>query len=211
MTLDRETAKALFANPELNPTPAGTETPPPFAASTSLGSASRAKRGGFDWRLVAPLGVAAVCAGAIALVALPRDQAQEGRTVAASDLTAPPVTPPPAEPEPVAATPAAAEALAPSLPPSAERSPVVKQAAAQPKARAEPAPRRIAKRDEPSPRAASVEEATADVSATAPVAAPSAPPAPALGAPALGAPATVTLTPAAPPAVEPQPSPEPQL
>lgn len=224
MTLDRETAKALFANAEPMPeTPRATTRPvideraspaaapfapeAPFATTSAYGQTRSPKRSGVDWRLVAPLGVAAVCAGAIALVALPRDPAEEGRTVAASDITSPPTTPLPVDPEPVAATPQAAEDLAPSVP-SVTQAATPRQAA-----RSEPAPRRVAERPAPAPRAASADDASANVSAVAPMASQ------APTAPTLGAPATVTLTPATPapapqpvvtPMPEPQPTPEPQ-
>lgn len=226
MTLDREAARALFDNAETTPssaqpiaaTPrfASTRTAPPayepvedapFIASAGVleRTNSPKARKGVDWRIVAPLGVAALCAGAVALFALPQNDAVDGKTVAATDITAPPVaeplTPPPADLATAANTPAAV---------TPAPAPVVERAASR------PAP--VAARRAPARQVAAAPSATdsaSNVSAREPY----------VPTPTLGAPAAVTLTPAAPaptppsivepaPAPQPpvtQPEPEPQL
>jgi|GEM_PF-4141200 len=229
MTLDREAARALFANAE--PTPSTDDSPfappaslfgepetvapttttaprasgayratntkidePPFAAAAPFtrDMPPPSARKGVDWRLVAPLGVAAVCAGAIALFALPRDAAEEGRTVAAADITAPPAAAPmpvtPAEPmETAAITPA----------PAATPAPVVERVAAErPAVRRAPA-RQVAEREAPVAPSATDPASSSYASVTAPV----------VAAPPLGAPPPVALTPASPPpAIQPVPA-----
>lgn len=227
MTLDREAARALFANAE--PMPSTDDSPfappsslfrepepaapaaaapraagayratnsridePPFAASAPFtrDAPPPSARKGVDWRLVAPLGVAAVCAGAIALFALPRDTAEEGRTVAAADITAPPAATPlpvtPLEPAETAAT----------APVVSEPAPVVERVAATRTAAARRAPaRQTAEREAPVAPSATDPASSSYASVTAP----------AVAAPTLGAPPPVALTPASPPpAIEPVP------
>jgi len=214
MTLDREAARALFANAE--PTP-DTDAPPmmqpspfartghvervepeaaPFAAAPFAGQAqhqtrSTSARKGVDWRIAAPLGVAAVCVGAIALFALPQNQAQEGREVAAVDIAAPPVAPP------VASTPApvVAEAPAPALTPEAPAPVVPRVATPRAAAPARRAPTRTVAEREAAPAPSASDPAN---SSYASVTAPVTPPPPSLGAP-------VTVT----PTLAPQPAPTP--
>lgn len=226
MTLDREAARALFANAE--PMPSTDDSPfapptslfgepdttapaaapraagayratntridePPFAASAPFtrDAPPPSARKGVDWRLVAPLGVAAVCAGAIALFALPRDTAEEGRTVAAADITAPPA----ATPLPV--TPVEPADMAATAPVVSEPAPVVERVAATRPAAARRAPaRQTAEREAPVAPSATDPASSSYASVTAP----------AVAAPTLGAPPPVALTPASPPpAIEPVP------
>lgn len=111
MTLDREAARALFGEP---PAPAAAVEPPyatpratasPFAVNSAFERMNgRKTRKGVDWRMAAPVGVALVCIGAVALFALPRgEQAIEGKTVAATEVVAPPAAPPPPLPMATAA------------------------------------------------------------------------------------------------------------
>ncbi|MFA7262532.1 MAG: hypothetical protein WC068_05875 [Caulobacter sp.] len=178
MILDRDAARALFDNAAPMPATAGGA---PFAAPafTMAGDTAgydrmsgRTARKGPDWRLIAPVGVAALCAVAVLVVASPRNDAEPGRTVAAADIARPAPTPAPVSP-PIVEPPAPAPA------------PVVRARAvrAEPARRA-PAPRVVA-------RAPSAADATADVSAREPYVPP----------PSLGAPAQVTVTPVAPPPV----------
>ena len=227
MTLDREAARALFDNAEtttLEPTPVTTARPiyvePRTTAKTAPVAApveeesflagpsafermnSPKVRKGPDWRIVAPIGVAAVCAGAVALFALPQNnQTVEGRTVASSEIAPAPVTAPepvtpPADLATADNTPAPAAAVAPAP------APVVQRAASR------PAP--VAARRAPARQVAaapSAEDSATNVSAREPY----------VPTPTLGAPAAVTLTPTTPapaPVVQPTPpvtEPEPQL
>lgn len=198
MTLDRETARALFG--EAPPVSASATTvaaePSPFAEAGVYerlqGHKARPARRGVDWRLAAPVGVAVVCIGAIALFALPRsDDAVEGKTVAASEIAPPPAAP--AAPLPVAPAPVETAAVTPAP------APVVQRAATPPR----PAARRAPTRTTVAAAAPSATDSGSNVSATAPAAPPP---------PSLGAPTTVTLqpstspmpAPATPPVVEPQ-------
>ncbi len=208
MTLDRETARALFGDaPAPAAAPVGgapyaaAADTPTFAENSIFermqGLSARKSKGGLDWRLAAPVGVAALCIGAIALFALPRnDPAVEGRTVAATDIAAPPVAPA----APLIPAPVETAAATPLAEPVSE--PVVRRAASTPR----PAARRPATRTTAAV-APSASEAGVNVSTSEPAAPPP---------PSLGAPATVTLQPAAPavtpppatpPIVEPQPQP----
>lgn len=199
MTLDRETARALFGEAPTTAPAGAAPVAAPRPDASLFGDApatydrprtrSAPKSGkGVDWRLAAPVGVAVLCIGAVALFALPRnDPAVEGRTVASADIAPPPVAPPapltPAVPEPaatVAPTPA----------------PTVQRVAAAP--RPTPAPRRAPVRVAAAPSAA---DTATDVSATEPTAPPP---------PSLGEPAAVSLQPATPPAPAPATEPVPQ-
>lgn len=206
MTLDREAARALFG---VDPTPAAAAPGAAYAAATPRAAApqpspfatnsafermnGRTDRTGIDWRLVAPVGLAVVCIGAIALFALPRsDQAVEGKTVAAADVVAPPLAPTPTPMETAAVTPPAV------VTPEPAAAPVVQRAAAPRPAATRRAPARAVA------AAPSAGDSAANVSATEPAAPP---------APILGAPAAVDLTPSMPAAPPPviEPAPEPQL
>lgn len=197
MTLDRDAARALFDSADPMPAAGGGSafaTTSPFAPADNDASARMsggAQRGRIDWRLVAPVGVAALCAGAALLLVTQRDPAEPGRTVAATEATQPLPTPLPAPaplPEPVetaAATPAPVIA-----PPAARPAPVV---------RARTAPARRATTE---PRAVATAPSAADASSNVSAREPYVPP------PSLGAP--VTITPVAPtPAPAPAPMPEP--
>lgn len=203
MTLDRDAARALFDSADPMPATAGGA---PFAASTPFAPVGndaltarmngRPVRKGPDWRLIAPVGVAALCAGAVLLVVSQRDDAEPGKTVASTEiarpLPAPTPMPAPAPNETAAVTPP------PSIvePPATRPAPVVRTQARSQPARRAPAPRTVAV-------APSASDASANVSAREPYVPP----------PVLGAPAQVTITPAAPPPVTaPQPQPiTPQL
>lgn len=209
MTLDRETARALFGDAP-TPTPATAGTAPAYVASTADASPfgdgpsvfermqSRKSRKGMDWRLAAPVGVAALCIGAVALFALPRgDEAVEGKTVASAEIAPPPVAPAaPLTPEPAVATPTPEPVVTPTPAPTVQRAATTPRPAAR---------RTTSTRVAAAPSAA---DAGSNVSATET----SAPP-----PPSLGDPATVTLqptqpavtpTPVTPPVVEPQPVPQ---
>jgi len=102
MTLDREAARALFGEaPAATPVegaPYAAQTQAsPFAGGSAAGRVNgRRDRQAIDWRLVAPVGVAVACIAAIAMFAIPRgDQAVEGKTVAATEVVAPPLAPAP--------------------------------------------------------------------------------------------------------------------
>lgn len=225
MTLDREAARALFDNAETTPpsappiaaTPrfASTRTDPPayepvedapFIAGPGVLERTNSPRArkGVDWRIVAPLGVAALCAGAVALFAIPRNDAVDGKTVAATDITAPPAAEPLSPPPADLATADNTDTVGPAA--TTAPAPVVKRAATRPTP--------VAVRRAPARQVAAAPSATdsaSNVSAREPY----------VPTPTLGTPATVTLTPATPPAsVEPviaapppitQPEPEPQL
>lgn len=206
MTLDREAARALFG---VDPTPAAAAPGAPYAAAAPRAAAAQASpfatnsafermdgrtdRKGVDWRLVAPVGIAVVCIGAIALFALPRsDQAVEGKTVAAAEVVAPPLAPTPTPMETAAVTPPAV------VTPEPAAAPVLQRTAAPRPAVTRRAPARTVA------AAPSAAESGVNVSTVAP----SAPP-----PPTLGAPAAVDLTPSMPAAPPPiiEPAPEPQL
>jgi len=205
MTLNRDAARALFDNAE--PTPAGNGAPfaaaSPFASVAPFGdgasepyaaATSRPARKGADWRLIAPIGVAAVCAVAVLVIAQTRDTAEPGRTVAASEIVPP--TPMP-QAAPLTPAPVETAALAPPAssivtPPATRPAPV-----AAARVRTEPA------RRAPAPRTVAAAPSAADASSDASTRVPYVPP------PALGAPAVVTIAPPAP-APAPVPTPEPQ-
>lgn len=206
MTLDREAARALFG---VDPTPAAAGVGAPYAAATPRAAAAQAspfatnsafermngrtERKGVDWRLVAPVGIAVVCIGAIALFAIPRgDQAIEGKTVASTEVVAPPPAPTPAPME------TAAVAPPPVMTPEPAPAPIVQRAATPRPAVTRRAPARTVA------AAPSAGDSAANVSATEPAAPPP---------PTLGAPAAVDLTPSMPAAPPPiiEPAPEPQL
>ncbi len=191
MTLDREAARALFG---VAPTPAAAAPGAAYAAAAPRAAAPQASpfatnsafermngrtdRKGVDWRLVAPVGVAVVCIGAIVLFAIPRgDQAIEGKTVAAAEVVAPPLAPTPAPMETAAVTP---PAVATPEPAATRRGPARAVAAA--------------------PSAAESGVNVSDV-------APSAPPPPTLGAPA-AVDLTPSMPAAPPPIIEPAPEPQ---
>lgn len=231
MTLDREAARALFANAEplspsdagpaaaprtatrvaperrtieSDPTPFASDTSPFAAASPFAPSATEVRtpvRKGVDWRLVAPLGVAAVCVGAIALFAMPQVQnnAEEGRTVASTDITAPPVAPP-VTPAPIAPVETAAVTPAPAMTPASPAPTVQRATTPRPAAKRAPT-RQTAEREAPAAAPSASDPASSSyASVTVPAVAP----------PSLGAPVTVTPTPApqpmpaTPPVAEPQ-------
>jgi hypothetical protein len=191
--MDRDAARALFDRAE--PTPLAPDGHSPFAATSPfaesdadlydhvVGKAPQKKR--IDWRYVAPIGVAAVCAGAVLFIVNQRDGAAPGKTVASAEIV-----------QPVPAPIQAAQAPAPTDSSIVERetattSPVRITVRAAPARRA-PAPRVVASRPAPS-----ASDASADVSARVPYVPP----------PSLGAPAEVTITP--PPAPAPTPTPQP--
>jgi hypothetical protein len=132
MTLDRDAARALFGMDSTSaPAVAGAA---PFASTADTFGAEpapyvptqrRLARKGPDWRLIAPVAVALVCAGGVALFALPRDEAQPGRTVASTEIMAPPVAPPIAEPA-TAPTDAIATPVAETAPTARIERPVAK-------------------------------------------------------------------------------------
>lgn len=196
MTLDRDAARALFDNAEPMPATAGGA---PFAASTPFAPVGndaltarmngRPVRKGPDWRLIAPVGVAALCAGAVLLAVSQRDDAEPGKTVASTEITRPlpAPTPMPAPIETAAVTPSPLSIVEP---PAIRPAPVVRAQVRSEPARRAPAPHTVAV-------APSASDASADVSAREPYVPP----------PVLGAPAQVVITPAAPPPVS---APEPQ-
>ncbi len=211
MSLDREAARALFDNAEPMPATAGGA---PFAAASPFAPASddafapvgnealaarmsgRSTRKGPDWRLIAPVGVAALCAGAVLLVATQRNDAQPGKDVAATTVIRTTPMPAPAAPpiESAAVTPPPSSIVEP---PAVKPAAVVRtQVRTAPVTRRATAPRTVA-------AAPSASDASSNVSAREPYVPP----------PVLGAPAQVTVTPVAPPpveTVEPQPVTPPQ-
>lgn len=198
MTLDRDAARALFDNAPAPAAAAGGATP--FASASPFGEADtgfdartsgRTARKGANWKLIAPVGVAAVCAVAVLVIAQTRDPAEPGRDVAASSVMAP-LNPPPALP-PVETAEAAAPPAASIVEPAAAPAPVIRATVRTAPARRAPPPRTVA-------AAPSVSEASSDVSTREPYVPP----------PSLGAPVTVTPAPAPAPApvvAEPAPSP----
>lgn len=191
MTLDREATRALFGEATAAAgAPYATQTATPVTANSAFERMNGRK--GVDWRLVAPVGVAVVCIGAIALFALPRgDRAVEGRTVAATELVAPPLAPTSALMESAVVAPPAI------VTPQPAATPVAQRAATRPAAVRRTPARTVA-------AAPSAAETGVNVSATEPAAPP---------APTLGAPAVIELRPALPvappPFVEPAPMPMP--
>ena len=198
MTLDRDAARALFDN-----APASTATPgdaTPFAVASPFGDADtsfdarasgRTARKGPNWKLIAPVGVAAVCAVAVLVIAQTRDPAEPGRDVAASSVMAPlnpPSALPPVETAEVA-TPPASSIVEPR---ATTPAPVVRTAARTAPVRRAPAPRTVA-----------AAPSASDASSNASTYERYVPPPP----PSLGAPVTVTPAPTpAPIIVEPAPS-----
>ena len=203
MTLNRDAARALFDNAE--PTPATNDAPfaaaSPFAAAAPFGdtsndtyapAAARPARKGADWRLIAPIGAAAVCAVAVLVIVQTRDTAEPGRTVAASEIVPPMPQAVPLTPAPVETAALAPPASSIVTPPATRPAPVVAT-----RVRAEPA------RRAPTPRTVAAAPSAADAAADASTRVPYVPP------PVLGAPAVVTIAPPAP-APAPVPMPEPQ-
>lgn len=200
MTLDRDAARALFDNaPAPAAMPSGGS---PFASASPFGDADtsfdartsgRTARKGANWKLIAPVGVAAVCAVAVLVIAQTRDPAEPGKDVAASSPMAPlnpPSALPPIETAEVA-TPPATSIVEPS---AAAPGPVVRGTVRTAPARRAPAPRTVA-------AAPSATDASSNVSSYERYVPPP--------APSLGAPVTVTPapTPAPPPIIaEPPPS-----
>lgn len=203
MTLDRDAARALFDNAPATAATAGGASP--FAAASPFGdtdtgfdarTSGRAVRTGPNWKLIAPVGVAAVCAVAVLVVAQTRDNAVPGKDVAASSPMAP-LNPPSALPAPVET---AQVAPPPSIvePSAVTPAPVARSTVrTAPAARRTPAPRTVA-------AAPSASDASSDVSARAPYVPP----------PVLDAPVVVTPAPAPEPAPAPiivEPTPDPTI
>lgn len=206
MTLDRDAARALFDNAPAPVATAGGSTP--FASVSPFGETDehmnarlegRAhRRKGPDWRLIAPVGVAAVCAVAVLVVAQTRDPAEPGKDVAASSPMAP-LTPPSALPPVETAEVVAPAAASIAPPPAAAPAPVARTTVRTAPARQAPAPRSIAV-------APSATDASSNVSTYERYVPPP--------APSLGAPVTVTPAPIAPPAPAPivaEPTPDPTI
>lgn len=196
MTLDRDAARALFDNAPATPASVGGSTP--FAAASPFGEADTSfdartsghtARTGPNWKLIAPVGVAALLAVAVLVVVQTRDPAEPGKTVAASSPMAPlnpPSALPPIETAEVAAPPASSIIAPPATP-------VVRTAVRTAPARRAPAPRTVAV-------APSATDASSNVSTYERYVPPP--------APSLGAPVTITPAPAPPPIIaEPTPSP----
>lgn len=198
MTLDREAARALFGDAEPMPAAANAApyaATPPFAPVGDPAAydrmSGRTPRKGLDWRLIAPVGVAALCGVAVLVVATQRNDTAPGKTVAAADVTRPAPLPAPVAPpvETAAVTPPASSIVEP---PASRPAPVVRARVQAEPVRRAPAARTVA-------AAPSVADAAADVSAREPYVPP----------PVLGAPAQVVVTPVAP-APTPQPETPPQ-
>lgn len=205
MTLDRDAARALFDNAE--PTPVGANTAPfavtsPFEPiDSSVGGpmgdpaaydrmSGRTARKGMDWRLIAPVGVAALCGVAVLVVATQRPDVEPGKTVAASTITRPAPAPLPVAPpiETAAVSPPASSIVEP---PATQPTTVVRTRVRTEPARRAAAPRTVAV-------APSASDASSNVSAREPY----------LPPPVLGAPAEVVVVPVAPapePVTPPQP------
>lgn len=189
MSLDRDAARALFGNAEPTP-PAGHS---PFAAASPFGAGAdedliarvsgKSARKGPDWRLAAPVGVAALCAVAVLVVASRRDDARSGKTVAAVDIARPAAAPAPIAPS-IDTPPIEIAEAAPPAPVVEPSAPTIRTRVRAEPARRAPPPRAVA-------RAPSAADAAADVGAREPYVPP----------PSLGAPAQVTITPVAPPPV----------
>ncbi len=198
MSLDRDAARALFDNAAPMPAGAGGAafaSASPFAPAANDALTARMSGGStrksIDWRLAAPVGVAALCAGAALLIVSQRDPAEPGKTVATTEVTRPLPTPLPAatpSPEPVE-TAAAAPPSSIVAPPAARPAPAVRARVTPAPARRAPPPRTVA-------AAPSASDASSNVSAREPYVPP----------PSLGAP--VSVIPAAPPPVmTPDPAP----
>lgn len=200
MTLDRDAARALFDNAAPMPVAAGGSASP-FAPAGNEALTARmsglSARKGPDWRLVAPVGVAALCAGVVLVVVSQRDDAEPGKTVASSELTRPLPAP--------AAMPAPVE-MAAVTPQSPKVEPQASRPASAVRAQARTAPARRAPAVGAVVAAPSAPDASANVSAREPYVPP----------PVLVAPTPVIIIPAPPPPVitlepEPQPvTPQPQ-
>lgn len=104
MTLDRDSARALFDNAPAPAAGVGVGATP-LAAGSPFGPADatprKPARKGPDWRLIAPVGVAAVLGGVAFLVTQSSDKAEPGRTVARSAIAQPAPAPLPPAPTPV--------------------------------------------------------------------------------------------------------------
>lgn len=195
MTLDRDTARALFDNAGPMPATAGGTSfasTSPFAPvgndALSARMSGRSTRKGPDWRLIAPVGVAALCAGAVLLISSQRNDTQPGKTVAATATGSIPAAPP--TPAPIAPGRVAMAVITPPAssiiePPARTPTPVVRL-----KPRAEPAHRAPVQRAAPPPAEVSV-------------------PAPSMTLPAPVEPTPEVIVPAAPPVTMPQPDPAP--
>lgn len=204
MTLDRDAARALFDNAPAATTAGGAT---PFASASPFGEADtgfdartsgRAARKGANWKLIAPVGVAAVCAVAVLVIAQTRDPAEPGRDVAASSVMAP-LNPPPALPPVETAEVATPPATSIVEPPAAAPAPVVRATVRTAPARRAPPVRTVA-------AAPSATDASSNVSTYERYVPPP--------APSLGAPVTVTPAPVAPPAPAPivvEPTPDPTI
>jgi WAS/WASL-interacting protein len=199
MPLDRDAARALFDNAAPMPAGAGGAafaSASPFAPAANDALTARMSGGStrksIDWRLAAPVGVAALCAGAALLIVSQRDPAEPGKTVATTEVTRPLPTPLPAPtplPEQVETATAAPPASSIAAPPAARSTPVVRARVTPAPARRAPPPRTVA-------AAPSASDASSNVSAREPYVPP----------PSLGAP--VSVIPAAPPPVmTPDPAP----
>lgn len=196
MTLDRDAARALFDKAPAPAATAGGSTP--FASVSPFGepdedlmarvAGKTHRRKGADWRLIAPVGVAAACAVAVLVIVQARDRAEPGKTVAASSPMAP-LNPPSALPPVETAEVAAPPASSIIEPPAAAPVPVVRAAVRATPARRTPPAQAVA-------AAPSAPDASSNVSAREPYVPP----------PSLGAPVTVTPAPA-PVVVEPAPEP----
>lgn len=154
MTLDRDTARALFDNAE--PMPA-TANDSPFAPQGGGYDRinSKSARKGVDWRFVAPVGVAAVFGAGALLIAGP-DRTETGKIDAVAPVAVAartPVAPPPIE---------TAEVAPPATLDTTSPAPTLRAAAATPARK--PAPRIVAQR----PTAPSAMDEAADVSAREP-------------------------------------------
>lgn len=209
MTLDREAARALFDNAETTPTPTAApaaarplyveprpaarvapeavdETPFVAAGSPYERMNGGAKtRKGLDWRIAAPLGAAALCAGAVALIVIPRNDTVDGKTVASSEIVAPPMAQP--APVPAPAEMAATDSIdtpAPAAMPAPTPAPTVQRASSRPA----PVAVRRAPAREVAAAAPSASDSASNVSAREPY----------LPTPTLGAETPVALTPTTP-------------
>lgn len=200
MTMNRDAARALFDRAPAPAATAGGATP--FASVSPFGPPDEDliarvegrthRRNRLDWRLIAPVGVAAVCAVAVLVVAQIRDRAEPGKTVAASGPMAPlnpPSALPPVETAEVAAPPAASIIE----PPSDVPAPVVRTTVRATPARRAPPARTVA-------ATPSASEASSNVSTRESYVPP----------PSLGAPVTVSPAPVAPPPVA-RPAPDPTI
>lgn len=150
MTLDREAALALFGNAAPMPATAGGapfSSSPPFSPVGNDALTARmsgvSTRKGPDWRLVAPIGIAALCAGAVLVITAQGDNARPGKSVAATPAPRPvamAATARPVEPAPIEATPVAPPPLVVETP-AARPAPEIRARSAEPARRASPARR----------------------------------------------------------------------